>query len=412
MTTAPTSAIRRLAVSRAISVTGWEAGWIALMVAVFARTHSTVWMSAALFAVIATGAIAAPMAGALGDRYNRRHVMVASELVTAVIVAGMAFVDAPAVLIGLAALGGLTQAPFNPASSASVPNLVADDRLEWANSTVSVGRNIGSLSGPLVGGVLAAAFGSSAVFAIGAVGFVLSAALVTSISGEFGGRATATEEHHEHGEIRAGFVFVWHSPVLRWMTAAWMVLLFLLGPILVAELPLAHEFGQGAAGYGLIAACWGGGAIAGSFLGRVTARWNEGATMIWGCAMIGGGFAIVAGAPIFAVAMLGMVVAGFSEGAVSVAELTIIQRFTPDAVRARVNAATEAAASCAFALSFPAAGLIINVLGVRGAYALAAVGCVLAGAILIPSMRAAGAPRRGRRGARRGRGRRLVPRGR
>ncbi len=98
------------------------------------------------------------------------------------IVAGMAFVDAPAVLIGLAALGGLAQAPFNPASSASVPNLVADDRLEWANSTVSVGRNIGSLSGPLVGGVLAAAFGSSAVFAIGAVGFVLSAALVASIS--------------------------------------------------------------------------------------------------------------------------------------------------------------------------------------------------------------------------------------
>ena len=78
--------------------------------------------------------------------------------------------------------------------------------------------------------------------------------------------------------------------------------------------------------------------------------------MIWGCVLIGAGFAIVAGAPIFAVAMVGMIVAGLSEGAVSVAELTIIQRFTPDAVRARVNSATEAAAMCAFALSFPFAG--------------------------------------------------------
>jgi hypothetical protein len=54
-----------------------------------------------------------------------------------------------------------------------------------------------------------------------------------------------------------------------------------------------------------------------------------------------------------------------------------------------VNAAGEAAAMGAFALSFPAAGLVINLLGVRGAYAMAALGCVLAAAILVPAMRAA-----------------------
>ena len=55
-------------IGRAIAVTGFEAGWIALMVAVYARTHSTVWMSAALFVVIATSGLVAPVAGALGDR--------------------------------------------------------------------------------------------------------------------------------------------------------------------------------------------------------------------------------------------------------------------------------------------------------------------------------------------------------
>jgi MFS family permease len=95
------------------------------------------------------------------------------------------------------------------------------------------------------------------------------------------------------------------------------------------------------------------------------------------------------GAPVFVVAMAGMILAGVAEGAVSVAEQTIIQRCTPDGVRSRVNAAGEAAAMGAFSLSFPAAGFVINLLGVRGAYAMAGFGCVLAAAVLVPAMRAA-----------------------
>jgi MFS family permease len=382
-------AIYRLAAGRAIAVTGYEAGWIALMVTVYAQTHSTVWMSAALFVAIGTSGIATPVAGALGDRYDRRRVMIVSELAAAACATAMAFTDRPGPLVALAALVGLAEAPFMPASNAAVPNLVPDHRLEWANSTLAIGRNIGELVGPLIGGLLTALIAPSAVFAVGAVGFLVSAALVWSVSGRRFHAEPAAQRDEHGGELRAGFVFVWRSPVLRGITVAWMVLLFLLGPVLVAELPLAHEFGKGAAGYGVIVACWGGGAIAGSFIGRLTTRRSEARTMIWGCALIGAGFATVAGSPVFAVAMAGMLLAGVSEGAVGVAEQTIIQRCTPDSVRSRVNAAGEALALGAFALSFPAAGFLIDLLGVRGAYAMAATGCVLAALILVPAMRAA-----------------------
>ena len=83
--------------------------------------------------------------------------MIASELAAAVFAAAMVFADVPALLVGLAALVGLAEAPFMPASSAAVPNLVGNERLEWANSTLAVGRNVGQLLGPLCGGVLAAA---------------------------------------------------------------------------------------------------------------------------------------------------------------------------------------------------------------------------------------------------------------
>src|SRR5262249_35255515 len=188
---------------------------------------------------------------------------------------------------------------------------------EWANSNVAIGRNIGSLLGPLVGGLVVAWVGAPAVFALATVGFVISAGLVVSTTGNFGG---GEMKSNDRSELRKGFAFVWHSLVLRGMPAGWGVLRFLLGPILGAERPLAREFGYGAGGYGVIAACWGGGAIVGSFLGRQVARRSEGGTMIYGCVGIAAGFALVSVAPVIGFALLGMMFSGVSEGAVSVAE--------------------------------------------------------------------------------------------
>ena len=85
-----------------------------------------------------------------------------------------------------------------------------------------------------------------------------------------------------------------------------------------------------------------------------------------------------------------MATAGLAEGSVTVSEQGILQRRTPDAVRSRATAATEAAIMAAFAFSFPAAGFMINLLGVRGVYLMAAFGCAVSALILIPAMRELG----------------------
>ncbi len=385
MPTQPRIAIRRLAAARVISVTGTEATWIALMVAIYASTHSTAWMSAALFAAIGAEGAATSLLGTLGDRFDRRRVMIASELAAAVVAAGMAVAGSPIALVVLALMSAIAQSPYLSASTAAVPNLVEPHDVAWANSTISIGRNAGALLGPMLGGVVAGFVSPTAVFAANAACFALSAAMVWSVRGTFADpdRADASE----HTGIRAGFRFVLADPVLRLILLAWVVLLFLIGPILVAELPLARSFGVGSVGYGFLAACWGGGAIAGSFLGRLLAVRNERATMVVGCAVIGAGFAAVAAAPAFAFALAGMAAAGLAEGAVTVSEQGILQRRTPDAVRSRATAATEAAAMGAFALSFPTAGFMLHLIGVRGVYVLAAAGCAVATLILIPAMR-------------------------
>ncbi len=395
MPTPPRIAIRRLAAARVISVTGSEAAWIALMVAIYADTHSTVWMSAALFVAIGASGVATPLLGSLGDRIDRRRVMIGSELGAAA-VAGVtvAFTHRPVALIALALTAAVAQSPYFSASTAAVPNLVPAADVAWANSTISIGRNAGALLGPILGGAVAGLVAPGAVFAANAVCFAGSAAMVASVHGTFADPHRADAEEHEG--LRAGFRFILADPVLRLITLAWVVLLFLLGPVLVAELPLARSFGAGAVGYGILVACWGGGAIGGSFAGRRLAMTNERVTMVGGCALIGAGFALVAFAPVFAFALAGMATAGLAEGAVTVSEQGILQRRTPDAVRSRATAATEAAVMGAFALSFPAAGFMINLLGVRGVYLLAGFGCAVSALILIPAMRELG-PGRGER---------------
>ena len=186
--------------------------------------------------------------------------------------------------------------------------------------------------------------------------------------------------------LRAGFRFILADPVLRLITLAWIVLLFLLGPVLVAELPLARSFGAGSVGYGILVACWGGGAIVGSLLGRRLAVSHERMTMI-------------GGAPSSAPASrwwrsrrcLGSRWPGWRPPAwprdPSRCRAGHPPAANPDAVRSRSTAAIEAASLGAFALSFPAAGFMINLIGVRGVYLLAGAGCAVSALILIPAMR-------------------------
>ena len=112
MPTPPRTAIRRLAAARVISVTGTEAAWIALMVAIYASTHSTAWMSAALFAAIGAEGVATSLMGTLGDRFDRRRVMLASELAAAVVAVAMATTGSPLGLVVLALVSAVAQSPY------------------------------------------------------------------------------------------------------------------------------------------------------------------------------------------------------------------------------------------------------------------------------------------------------------
>jgi MFS family permease len=380
--TAPRAAVRRLALARLISVTGSAAAYTALMFEIYEQTGSAVWLAAALIVTEGVTGLVGPLSSVLGDRFDRRTVMIVSDLTAAACFAGMAIVAAsPGPLVFIAFLSALSEAPFWPASSAAIPNLVPQDQVSWANSLVAIGRNVGVMVGPALGGILLAVVGASAVFAINAASFVLSAALVVSVRATFVGDRSDESEHHG---VWAGFRFLVREPVLRRLSVAWVVLVLGIGMAMVGDVPLVDLFDAGSAGFGLMIGLWGAGSVLGSLAGRWLSPRNELRWLVLGTAFVACIGIAIALSPWFALVLALNIAWGAGAGLTSVAEQNILQRRTPDSVRSRVLGAVEGLFHGGLTVSYVAAAFVLPVVGARGMYAIAGVAAGLAVLVLLP----------------------------
>jgi MFS family permease len=383
MTTNPRSAVHRLFVSRVISVTGGAAAFVALNVSIFQKTHSTAWLAASLLVTYGVEGMVAPIAGALGDRFDRRVVMIVSDLAGAAVFLVMALVHSPGLLLPLAFLSALAEAPFFTASAAAMPNLVSEEDLAWANGMVAVGRNSGIVLGPLIGGLAVASVGAGAVFAVNAASFVLSALLVVSVHGTFSG---VRDDDSAHRGFKAGFRYLWGDRILRTVTFAWLAMVFGMGMTMVADLPLVGLFHVGSFGYGVLIAFWGGGSIVGSLLaGRLKGE-TEPRALVAGLAVIAVTSVATGVSPWFVMACGTILLMGIGDGVSLVANQGIMQRRTPDAVRARVSGAMEAFIHSGLAVSYLVGGPAVAALGPRAVYVMGGMAALIGVAVAVPAL--------------------------
>src|SRR5947209_8145397 len=155
--------IRRLAVARFISTTGSLAAMIALVAVVYNRTDgSGAWLTAALVGSFVVHLLAGPWVGAVGDRFDRRKVMIASDLLAAAAFVGLALAHSPIALVGLALVAAAAEAPFGPAAGAQLAMLVPEEQRAAANASRAAAAGAGSVVGAVMGGALVASVGAPA----------------------------------------------------------------------------------------------------------------------------------------------------------------------------------------------------------------------------------------------------------
>jgi MFS family permease len=382
--TPPRTAVRLLALGRLISVTGGAAAYTALNFTVWNRTHSPGMQALSLLLTFGVAGILGPFAGALGDRFDRRKVMIWAEALASCFFVGMVFVDDPGLLIALAFGSAITELPFFSASRAAIPNLVeGEDDIAWANSLITVGVHAGIALGPLLGGLIVASGGPTWVFAINAVSFVISLILTITVHGRFSDAEREAVEG-EHQGITAGIRFLFGDPVLRRMSIAWLVFVLGMGMGMVADAPIAESFGTGATGFGFLIAAWGSGSVLGSAAGRWMTVKTEPLWVVVGAACISVAAIGVGLAPWFWVVLVSLLVMGTADGLTIVGENGIMQRRTPDAVRSRTMAAFEALISLGLFVAYLLAIPLLRAVEPQRVYLIGGVAAAAAAIVLIP----------------------------
>ena len=160
-----------------VSMAGSNLTMVAVPYQVYLETHSSLWVGLASLIQLPFLIAGSLWGGVLGDRLNRRTLLVSNSFILAILSAGLAFNAQVAhahfvVLISLAALAAGFSGFSGPIRTAVIPKLVPPNQLVAAFSLNQVIVNLASVAGPGAAGLLIASIGLSACYWFDAGTFV------------------------------------------------------------------------------------------------------------------------------------------------------------------------------------------------------------------------------------------------
>ncbi len=382
------AAFRALFLAATASGIGTWLAVIALTVDVYDRTHSAKWVSALLVADFLPAVVIGLAFGPVVDRFSRRRLMVASDLVSVGVFIALIFAGTPGQIVALAAVAGFATGFFRPAAYAGLPNLVDEADLPAANSLLRSTANLTMVVGTLLGGVVAGTAGPHVSYGINAASFAVSALLLTTIPAR---RLQAVEERPESegylDELRSGFTLVLRSQALLAVFISWNLVMFANAGVNVAEIVLAKvTFNAGSFGFGLLWAGSGVGMVIGSLYAP---SWLEhrSVSVVYGAGLALMAFGSLAAAlsPDVWVGAVSMALGGSGNGAAIVCNSLLVQRGAPDHLRGRAFTTIMSVNFALLGAGMALAGPITDSVGARwvfgGAAAFAGVAAVVGRAL-------------------------------
>jgi MFS family permease len=352
-------------IGSAVGFLGIEAADVGYPLTVLALTGSPA--TAGLFGVVQLLAtlLAGLPAGAVADRYDRRHVLLVAEGIRAVSAATVAvalaggWLTVPHLLAVAAVLGAV--GPFSgTARMLLVRAVVPAEQLTAALTTEQVRDGLSQLIGPPLGGLL---YGLRQLlpFAMSAVAFAVSwlAALVVRVPVRDASALAGSPS------VLAGLRIIWHNPTLRAATLLVALLNTVGAPVLlitIVSLRAQHVtpglIGVAIAGYAI------GGLIGATLVGPLHRRFPPGRLLI-GVALIEAPLLLglgVPGGPWWVAAVL--LCASLGVPALQVLVDVLIFRQVPDDQRGRVIAATMTLVGIGMPVGTGLAGLLLEYLSV------------------------------------------------
>ena len=370
-------ALRRLELAWACSIVGAWAYGVAVVVYAYDQGGARAVGVVGLLRW-GTAALASPFAAALGDRYDRRLVMVGSDLLRAGLIVAAAvavFADsAPWLVYVLAGLVSVAGTPFRPAEAAYTPVLTnTPDELSAANVVAAAIESVGIFVGPALGGLLLAATNTGTVFLATAVLVVASAALILGIRPGVDERAPEWSGESVRNELLAGARTIMSDRKVALLVGLFAAQTFvdgLLG-VLIAVIALSYlDAGPAAVGW-LNAASGIGGLVGAALAGMMVGRGRLAGDFGLGVLLFGLPLTLVPAWRNEGFALLLLTVIGVGNTLADVSGMTLLQRFAPEAVLARVFGILESVLLLTVGLGAIVAPVLVSAFGIRAALVIA-----------------------------------------
>ena len=345
----------------------------ALLLDLTGSATAVAWMMIVQFMPMA---IVGPIAGVVVDRVDRRRLMIATDLARGLLVLGLLLVRTREqvwlayVVMALAVTG---TAFFEPARTATIPNVTAKDELMPANALASATWAAMLAIGASIGGLVTAIAGRNIAFVINAASFFVSAWFISRTSYDStppakpplkGWRAVTGLS-----DLVEGLSYVRrsrHVSALMFVKAGWGLaggVLLLLSIFGQRIFPVG---GSTAAGIGILYGARG----IGAGLGPMALRWILGQTPVTmrraiGPAyfIVGGFYVALAAAGSLPVAALCILLAHFGGSILWVFSTVLLQMEVPDEFRGRVFAAELALVTLTSSISSYVTGYALDSLG-------------------------------------------------
>jgi DHA3 family macrolide efflux protein-like MFS transporter len=335
-----------------VSQIGSHAFAIGMMFWIKHTTGSATLMGMIMMVSMLPSVILGPLGGAFADRYSRRRIIILSDLINGIVVLTLAALmllspNATATVIiwlfVVSVLVAIVSSFFRPAISASIPDLVPQDKVAAANSLNSFSVQLSTFVGQGAGGVLFRLLGAPILFLIDGVTYLFSAFSESFITIPQTPRADTGEAMSTVksflNDIVEGLRYVWKRVGLRNLLLGATLLNFFSMPIILLLPFYVEDFLHATPDwYGFILASFGVGAMIGYlFAGTVklsgSARSWLMVTLLFVQTLALGGLGLIS-ARFWALVM--MLFIGIMNGIFNVNVTTILQISTPSAIRGRV----------------------------------------------------------------------------
>src|SRR5437870_10024929 len=356
--------------------------WLALQL-----THNGFLVGLVLAAKFLPVLIGSPFAGVIADRFRKRSVLLLTQT---------AFVVPPLALFAMSATGhaqywiliiaALTTGTINaidvPTRQAFQVEMVGKQDLMNAIALNSSVFNASAVIGPSIAGLLIATVGVPVCFFLNSISYVAAIAALLSMR-DLPAEVRQREEQSLLVRLAQGLAYARSEPVVGMLLIAVAVFsLFAMNRTTLMPLFADQVLHVGAHGFGFLLASMGLGSLAGAltlaFFPNLAADPRR---QLWMAAIWVGALLEFSASRVFAVSLVTLFVAGYSQISFVAAANSRIQTITPDHLRGRVMALYAEALIGVGPLGATQAGALATLLGAPWAMAI---GASIAGAVVLP----------------------------